>query len=174
MGGAIDVTSLTNFPDATASTQKTAQQAPVRKGIGDGGLGLIKHFEGVRTEAYQDSVGVWTIGYGSTKGVKPGQRISLEKANSLLEKDIADHAAAVDRLVKVDLNQDQYDALVSFTFNLGEGNLAKSTLLKKLNAGDYKGASKEFIRWNKAGGKVLKGLTRRRMAEAELFSRSGL
>ncbi|KJW76424.1 muraminidase [Enterobacter asburiae] len=142
--------------------------------ISDKGIALIKQFEGCKLTAYQDSVGVWTIGYGWTKPVdgKPiraGMTIKQETAERLLKTGLVSYENDVSRLVKVDLTQGQFDALVSFTYNLGARSLSTSTLLRKLNAGDYAGASDEFLRWNKAGGKVLNGLTRRREAERALF-----
>ncbi|EQB1503912.1 lysozyme [Enterobacter asburiae] len=142
--------------------------------ISDKGIALIKQFEGCKLTAYQDSVGVWTIGYGWTKPVdgKPiraGMTIKQETAERLLKTGLVSYENDVSRLVKVDLTQGQFDALVSFTYNLGARSLSTSTLLRKLNAGDYAGASDEFLRWNKAGGKVLNGLTRRREAELALF-----
>ena len=140
----------------------------------DKGIALIKQFEGCKLTAYQDSVGVWTIGYGWTKPVdgKPiraGMTIKQETAELLLKTGLVSYENDVSRLVKVDLTQGQFDALVSFTYNLGARSLSTSTLLRKLNAGDYAGAADEFLRWNKAGGKVLNGLTRRREAERALF-----
>ena len=137
----------------------------------DAGIDLIKHFEGLRLHAYQDSVGVWTIGVGHTRTAKPGMVITEDEAVNLLRGDLADAESAVNRLVMVPLDQGEFDALVSFVFNLGSGNFGKSTLLKKLNHGDRIGASDEFKRWNRAGGKVLSGLTRRRAAERALFLR---
>lgn len=136
------------------------------------GLALIREFEGLRLTAYQDAVGVWTIGYGTTRGVEKGQRITEAQAEELLREDVARFEPEVLRLVKVPLSQPQFDALVSFTYNLGSKNLGSSTLLRVLNAGDYKGAAGQFERWNKAGGKVLAGLTRRRSAERKLFESS--
>lgn len=133
------------------------------------GIELIKEFEGCKLKAYQDSVGVWTIGYGHTKGVKKGDVITQEQADEFLIDDLEDAENAVNRLVKVALNQDQYDALVSFTFNLGAGNFQSSTLLKLLNQGKYSEASEQFTRWVFAGGKKLNGLVRRREAEQKLF-----
>lgn len=138
------------------------------------GIALIKQFEGCRLTAYQDSVGVWTIGYGWTnpvdgKQVKAGMTITQEVAERLLKTGMVSYENDVSKLVKVKLSQGQFDALVSFTYNLGARSLSTSTLLKKLNAGDYRGAADEFPRWNKAGGKVLAGLTRRREAERSLF-----
>jgi lysozyme len=138
--------------------------------ISQKGVNLVKKFEGLELKAYKDSVGVVTIGYGSTgPHVFMGQVITEAQAEALLIKDLSRFESGVTELVKVPLTQNQFDALVSFSFNLGLGNLKSSTLLKKLNAKDYLGASKEFERWNKAGGKVLNGLTRRRLAEKELF-----
>lgn len=137
--------------------------------INKAGLDLIKSFEGLRLKAYQDSVGVWTIGYGHTKTATPGMVISEPEAEAMLRNDLAEAQGAVERLVKQPLNDNEYAALVSFVFNLGSGNFSRSTLLKKLNAGNRKGAADQFLVWNKAGGKVLAGLTRRRQAERALF-----
>ncbi|EPF0315210.1 lysozyme [Enterobacter chuandaensis] len=138
------------------------------------GIALIKQFEGCKLTAYQDSVGVWTIGYGWTQPVdgnpiRAGMTIKQETAERLLKTGLVSYESDVSRLVKVGLTQGQFDALVSFTYNLGARSLSTSTLLRKLNAGDYAGAADEFLRWNKAGGKVLNGLTRRREAERALF-----
>lgn len=140
----------------------------------DKGITLIKQFEGCKLTAYQDSVGVWTIGYGWThpvdgKPIRAGMTIKQETAERLLKTGLVSYESDVSRLVKVGLTQGQFDALVSFTYNLGARSLSTSTLLRKLNAGDYAGAADEFLRWNKAGGKVLNGLTRRREAERALF-----
>lgn len=142
--------------------------------ISNNGLNLIKQFEGCRLTAYQDSVGVWTIGYGWTQSVDgtpvaKGMAITQEKAEALLRSGTLQFEDGVNRLVNVAINQNQFDALVDFAYNLGVASLEKSTLLKKLNASDYRGASDEFPKWNKAGGKVLAGLTRRREAERTLF-----
>ena len=134
------------------------------------GIELIKEFEGRRLVAYQDSVGVWTIGYGHTKDVWEERLIIKSTADRLLAEDLAEFEKYLDSLVKVELNQNQFDALISWTFNLGVGNLIESTLLKKLNAGDYDAIPDEIRRWNKAGGEVLEGLVRRREAEAALFN----
>jgi lysozyme len=140
----------------------------------DKGIALIKEFEGCKLTAYQDSVGVWTIGYGWTqpvdgKPIRAGMTIKQETAERLLKTGLVSYESDVSRLVKVGLTQGQFDALVSFTYNLGGRSLSTSTLLRKLNAGDYAGAANEFLHWNKAGGKVLNGLTRRREAERALF-----
>jgi len=133
------------------------------------GLSLIKSFEGLRLLAYRDAVGVWTIGYGATRGVKAGMSITKEQAERMLLNDVQRFEPEVERLVQVPLSANQWDALVSFTYNLGAANLESSTLLRKLNAGDYAGAAEQFPRWNNAGGKVLPGLVRRREAERALF-----
>ncbi|HBN5447533.1 TPA: lysozyme [Klebsiella oxytoca] len=138
------------------------------------GIAMIKQFEGCKLTAYQDSVGIWTIGYGWTqpvdgKPIRAGMTIKQETAERLLKTGLVSYESDVSRLVKVGVTQGQFDALVSFTYNLGARSLSTSTLLRKLNAGDYAGAADEFLRWNKAGGKVLNGLTRRREAERALF-----
>lgn len=133
------------------------------------GIDLIKSFEGCRLTAYQDSVGVWTIGYGHTSGVYSGMTITEAQAEAYLKSDLVTSENAVNKYVTYAINQNQFDALVSFTFNLGSGNLASSTLLKKLNQGDISGAANEFDKWIYAGGEVLEGLVKRRAAEKELF-----
>lgn len=138
------------------------------------GINLIKGFEGKRLTAYDDGVGVWTIGYGTIKypngvRVKKGDTCTDAQAESYLKNDLVKFESAINRLVKAPLNQNQFDALASFTYNLGETNLSKSTLLKKLNAKDYASAADQFLVWNRAGGKVLNGLVRRREAERNLF-----
>lgn len=134
---------------------------------------LIKQYEGLRLHAYQDSAGVWTIGWGHTGDVRRGQSITVHQAGALLALDIGIAAAAVNRHVEAPLNQGMFDALTSFVFNLGEGRLASSTLLKKLNLRDYHAAAAEFPKWVKAtvrGKKItLPGLVRRRAAERAMF-----
>ena len=136
---------------------------------------LIAKWEGLRAEAYLCPAGVWTIGYGHTgPDVEKGMRISQSAALLLLEADIQPAASAVRSAARVKLNQNQFDALVSFVFNLGAGALGSSTLLGKLNRGDFEGAADEFPKWNKAGQpkKVLPGLVTRRAAERALFRRA--
>ncbi|WP_019104081.1 lysozyme [Chromobacterium haemolyticum] len=134
------------------------------------GIALIQKSEGLRLKAYQDSVGVWTIGYGHTgPDVTSALVITHDQADALLARDLEKFEAGIMRLVKVQFNQNQFDALVSFAYNLGLGALQGSTLLRLLNAGDYAGAAAQLPRWNKAGGKELPGLTRRRAAEQALF-----
>ena len=134
------------------------------------GIELIKRFEGFSPVPYLCPAGILTLGYGSTMNVKPTDQISKEDAEDLLEMELARYESAVESLITQELKQHQFDALVSFCYNLGEGNLSKSTLRKKINAGKFDEASMEFLRWNKAGGKVLEGLTRRRQAEADMFN----
>lgn len=145
------------------------------------GLDLICSFEGYLTKqkdgsckAYKCPAGVWTIGWGCTEGVTPNTHWTRAEADERFHAELAKFEKAVDRLVKVPLNQNQYDALVSFSYNCGEGALSKSTLLKKLNKSDYAGACKQFASWDKGGGRVLRGLTRRRAAEAALFATKSL
>lgn len=133
------------------------------------GISLIKKFEGCRLLAYQDSVGVWTIGYGHTQGVSRNDKISQDQADDFLLHDIELAVKDVNRLVKVTLNSNQFDALVSFTFNLGARNLSSSTLLKKLNAGQTDMVANEFGRWVFAGKRISSGLVKRREAEKNLF-----
>jgi lysozyme len=138
--------------------------------ISQNGLSLIEGFEGLRLTAYQDQVGVWTIGYGHTgRDVTPGLTITKDQANGLLHKDVQVPVQTINNSVKVALSQNQFDALVSFIYNLGTGSFLSSTLLKKLNTGDYTGAAQEFLRWNRAGGVVVQGLTNRRTKEMQLF-----
>jgi len=133
------------------------------------GLGLIKEFEGLRLKAYLCSAKVWTIGYGHTKGVKQGDTCTQAEADAFLVEDVKWVLTAVERCVQVPLTPGQRAAINSFVFNCGATALRTSTLLRKLNAEDYKGAADEFPRWNKAGGKVIKGLVRRRTAERKVF-----
>ena len=140
--------------------------------LGDRGLALIKEFEGCRTTAYLDSVGVPTIGYGHTKGVQIGDTCTEEQATEWLREDVPDAEDCVNSAVSVPLTECEFDALVSFVFNLGCGNFRKSTLLRKLLDSDYDGACVEFHKWDKAGGQQLAGLTRRRAAEAKLFEQA--
>ena len=133
------------------------------------GISLIKKFEGCELESYQDSVGVWTIGYGHTKGIKEGMSITQNEANQMLEEELPEYEGYINDLVTVELEQCEYDALVAWVYNLGPTNLRESTLLKILNEGDKKGVPAQIKRWNKAGGQTLNGLVRRREAEALLF-----
>ena len=137
--------------------------------ISNNGLELIKHFEGLVLKAYKCPAGVWTIGYGHTKDVQPGDEWSESNADHMLEVEMEEYEGYVNNSVTAPINQDQFDALVSWVYNLGGGNLSASTMLKVLNAGEYDEVPNQMLRWNKAGGKVLEGLTRRRQAEADMF-----
>lgn len=137
----------------------------------DRGVNLIKQFEGLRLDSYRCSAGVWTIGYGHTgPDVKEGQRITKLEADRLLRQDLERFENTVNNTVTVELNQNRFDALVSFTYNVGEEAFKRSTLVGKLNNGEIAEASEEFLKWNKAKGRELVGLTRRREAEQELFN----
>ena len=165
---------------------------PIRE-VNDATVDLIKSFEGipdgdpstVNLDPYLDPIGIWTIGWGHAisngavflrgpanralaKSLYPGG-LTTDQAEALLRSDLMDTGKDVLGLVAVDLVDNQYGALVSFTFNLGLGNLRKSTLLRLLNGGDFDGASCEFVKWNRAGGRVMNGLTKRRTAERDLF-----
>lgn len=137
--------------------------------INQAGLDLIKRFEGFRSEAYRCPAGVLTIGYGHTEGVQPGDTVSLDRAELLLRRDLQWAADAVDDCIDVPLTANQRAALISFTFNVGAGALKRSTLRKRLNAGECDAVPQELARWNRGGGTVLRGLVRRRAAEAELW-----
>jgi len=144
--------------------------------ISHAGIALIKSFEGCKLEAYDDGVGVMTIGYGHTSGVKRGDKITQEEAERVLaEDDLPRYEKAVEQAITIPigsanlLTQNQFDAMVSLCFNIGQGNFRASTLVRKFCAGDVQGAADQFRRWNRAGGKESRGLTRRREAERALF-----
>jgi len=133
------------------------------------GIDLIKKWEGLSTVPYLCPANIWTIGYGHTGGVKPTDSISKEEAELLLQTDLLKFEKQVLSLIIVPLRQEQFDALVSFTFNLGASSLQRSTLRMKLNRGDYNDAADEFLKWVWAGGKKLPGLLSRRIEERALF-----
>lgn len=133
------------------------------------GIELLKHFEGCELKAYQDSVGVWTIGYGHTKGIYEGLEITQLEAEKMLQDELPEYEGYVTDKVVPLLQQHEYDALVCWVYNLGPTNLSSSTLLKRLNAGEFNDVPFQMKRWDKAGGQPLLGLTRRRNAEALLF-----
>ncbi|KAA1194837.1 lysozyme [Photorhabdus heterorhabditis] len=137
--------------------------------ISEKGLKKLKIYEGCSLTAYLCPARVWTIGYGHTRGVKPGDAITDEQATQFLLEDLAPVYLTIESNVKVPLTQGQFDALCSFIFNCGAGAFVRSTLLKKLNACDYKGAANEFMRWNQAGGRILPGLDARRASERTMF-----
>jgi lysozyme len=138
-------------------------------------LDLIKEFEGLRLDAYQDSVGVWTIGYGTTAaaglGIEPraGQRITQAEAEWYLQKGVNKFADSIFPYFNAPLNQNQFGACVSLAYNIGPGAFKKSSVLRHINAGNMEKAADSFLLWNKAGGVKLKGLVRRRAAERALF-----
>lgn len=138
-------------------------------------INLIKKYEGLRLNAYRCSAGVWTIGYGHTSAagepeVKPGMKISKQEAEDIFEKDIQQFANGVEDLIKVSVSPNQFGAMVSLAFNIGIGAFKKSSVLRFTNQKRFEDAADAFLLWNKAKGKVLKGLVRRRAEEAELFS----
>lgn len=145
--------------------------------LGQNGLSVLKHFEGLKTEAYLCTSKVWTIGYGHTQGVKPGMKITELKAEELLKQDISQFEKDVNNLLKVPVSQNQFDALVCFAFNVGSDidqdltpeGLGDSTLLKRVNMMDFVGASQEFHKWIRSAGEISNGLIRRRKAESILF-----
>lgn len=144
--------------------------------ISENGLSLIKRFESLKLTAYKCPAGVWTIGYGHTKNVYEGKKITEKEANELLAQDVFIVESAINKFVNVSINQNQKDALVSFVFNVGSNNFRSSTLLLKINKSDFVGAANEFLRWNKARDKTgklreLAGLTTRRNAEKLLFEK---
>ncbi len=133
------------------------------------GIDLIKKYEGFRKEAYLCPANVPTIGYGTTSGVKIGDTITREQAETDLRSDVTKFESHLDSAITIPLTQNEFDSLTSFTYNVGPAALKKSTLLRKLNSNDRTGAANEFKRWNKGDGKVLNGLIRRRNDEAKLF-----
>lgn len=163
----------TAVKEATVAKTKPIVEEKVMK-TGDLGVQLITHFEGFFDLAYKDPVGILTIGYGHIKGVYAGQRITKEQGIAFLREDLAEAEGHVNKYVKVPLSQNQFDALVAFVFNVGGGAFQKSTLLSLLNQGNYDAVPAQLARWNKAGGKELPGLTRRRRSEGVLFSKGVL
>jgi lysozyme len=143
-------------------------RSAIRK-INREGLKLLQSFEGLYLEAYQDCVGVWTIGWGVTEGVQPGMQITVAEAEKMLQDELEQFETAVADAVRVQIDDNQFSALVSFSYNLGARSLFESTLLQLLNQGKFQEAADEFPRWDKAGGQSLLGLSRRRRAERALF-----
>lgn len=131
-------------------------------------VAAICGFEGYREYAYKDVAGVPTIGYGTTKGVKMGDKTTRQEAKAFLVRDASGMAKQIQSLIKVPLYQHEWDAYLSFTYNVGIGNFRSSTLLKKLNQGDYAGACSQLKRWVYAGGRKVKGLVNRREAEYKM------
>lgn len=142
--------------------------------INEASLSLIKRWEGCKLTSYKDIVGVWTIGYGHTSmagppSVKAGMKITQQEAEDILKKDLEKYIKAVDDAVKVPVDENMRGAMVSLCYNIGPGAFSKSTLVKKINAQDYKGAADAFLSWKKAGGRVVQGLLNRRHDERKLF-----
>tara|TARA_Y100001972_G_scaffold82027_1_gene99776 strand:+ start:166 stop:609 length:444 start_codon:yes stop_codon:yes gene_type:complete len=138
--------------------------------ISEEGKSLIKKFEGCELKAYKCAAGVPTIAYGRTKGVKMGDTCTQEQADAWLEEELEEYEGYVLKYVTAPLQQNQFDALVSWTYNLGPSNLSSSTMIKLLNAGDYHTVPNQMKRWNKVGGEVVQGLVRRREAESVLWA----
>lgn len=157
------VFSEVSFGDSVPTSRSSTRQ------INSEGIQLIKAFEGLYLDAYLDPVGIPTVGYGHTNDVYMGMSITEAEADQLLQQDLERFEAAVEDAVEVEINENQFSALVSFSFNLGAGSLFRSTLLKLLNQGEFEKAAQEFPRWNQAGYQPLLGLTRRRLAERALF-----
>ena len=142
--------------------------------LSDNGMKLLEQFEGLRLEAYLDSAGIYTIGFGTIKypdgsKVKKGDKITKDQAKEYKLHDLKEFESTVNTSVTAPLSQNQYDALVSLSYNIGSGAFKNSTLLKKLNNGDYKGAAEQFLVWNKVNSKKVQGLVNRREAERNLF-----
>lgn len=141
------------------------------------GIDMMHHFEGCKLEAYQCSAKVWTIGWGNTyyqdkRSVKQGDKITQQQADELFEMIMNEFSIMVRKVLKKEISENRFSAIVCFAYNVGMGNLKASTLLKKVNINpDDPTIPSEFLRWNKAGGKVLNGLTRRRQAEADLYAK---
>jgi lysozyme len=142
--------------------------------VSPSGVDLICNFEGLRLKAYDDGVGVWTIGFGTTKypngiRVKKGDTCTLDQAKAYMQNDLKSFEQTVNNTVKVLLNQNQFDALVSLAYNIGSTAFKNSTLVRQLNEGNYKAAANQFNVWVNAGGKRMQGLVNRRAAERTLF-----
>lgn len=168
LGGKLTQSQVDRFSEILDEYQSSGMK------ISQVGINLITSFEDMVLTAYDDGVGVWTIGYGTTVypngiRVKRGDTCTKVQAVSFFQHDLRRFETAVNQAVKVMINQNQFDALVSLTYNIGATALKESTLVKKLNVKDYTGAADQFKVWNIGGGKVLKGLVRRRAAERELF-----
>lgn len=139
--------------------------------INSEGILLIKQWEGCRLQAYKCPAGIWTIGYGHTRTARAGMVITQQQADDLLREDLRVFEKAVDDAVAVDLTDNQFAALVSWTYNIGEGAMRRSTLVKRLNQGHYEAVPGELAKWNKVKGKPVRGLSNRRAAEAGLWAR---
>ncbi|MEP2717655.1 lysozyme [Pseudophaeobacter sp.] len=170
--------SLTEVDLSVLSRFRQDQSGALRKGsiglIAGSGLALstaiafVGGWEGLRQEAYQDVVGVWTVCYGETKGVRPGDRYSKADCDEMLAEEIAAYEAALDQCLTAEVPLGMKIALVSWTYNVGAGAACQSTLVRRANAGDLSGACDELKRWNRAGGRIWRGLTRRRFSEMQM------
>ena len=164
----------TGYPEPEPMPEQPLPPPPASGQINEDGLLIVKSLEGLELEAYQDSVGVWTIGYGHTSmagppQVYPGMAISEAEAEQILRQDLNLFEGGVEDAVAISTHPDQFSAMVSFSFNVGLGAFRDSTLLRKHNGGDFAGAADEFLRWVYAGGQRLLGLERRRKAERALY-----
>lgn len=157
--------------DSLLDTFDVPRAVAATRQINGSGLAIIKRYEGLELKAYKCPADVWTIGYGSTVGVVPGMVITEAEAEERLRRDLARFEKAVAKFCPV-ATDNQFSAMVSLAFNIGEGAFGSSTLRRLHSAGDYAGAKAQFARWNRAGGRVLQGLVRRRATEAELYGRS--
>ena len=160
--------------DVLLNTPKISIQEKQKYSLSDNGMKLLEQFEGLRLEAYLDSANIATIGWGSIKypngnKVKLGDKITKAQAKEYKLHDLKEFESTVNTSVKAPLTQNHYDALVSLSYNIGSGAFKNSTLLKKLNIGDYKGAAEQFLVWNKVNSKKVQGLVNRREAERNLF-----
>lgn len=158
--GSVGNSSSSSSGDSGSTGSRTTSQS---------GVELIMQFEGVRLVAYDDGGGTWTIGYGHTSGVYQGMVITQAQAEAFLKSDLEEYESVVNSKATVAITQNMFDALVSFSFNVGSGNFSGSTLLSLLNSGDYEGAAEQFGEWNKVGTQLWPGLSKRRAAEKELF-----
>lgn len=162
------------------TTIKEPEQTKIKKiGVSEVGVELIKKYEGFSSSSYRCPAGVWTIGYGTTRingrAVIPGMKITEDRASELLMEDIESHFQSAVKLIDSEklnlLNQNQIDALSSFVYNVGVGNFSSSTLRKRINSGNFNDVPAQLRRWTRAGGKVLRGLIRRRAEESALWSK---
>jgi GH24 family phage-related lysozyme (muramidase) len=164
----------TGYPEPEPISEQPLPPPPAFGQINEDGLLIVKSFEGLELVAYQDTVGVWTIGYGHTSmagppQVVPGMAITEAEAERILRQDLTMFESGVNDELTINTHPDQFSAMVSFAFNVGLGAYRDSTLLRKHNGGDFVGAADEFLRWVYAGGQRLPGLERRRQAERALY-----
>lgn len=162
------VMAMKNFKEMVLRTKHPRAPVVAMK-TSDAGIELIKKYEGYSLTAYKCPAGIWTIGYGHIRTAKEGLTITHNRASELLRADLRRFEAGVARWVLVPLEQHQFDALVSFVYNVGLGNFRSSTLLKYLNDGHYTEAAHQLLDWNRANGRILDGLTSRRYAERKMF-----